>query len=170
MSLIIRANRTTFTPAPEGVHSSVCVDVVDKGEVPTSWGPKHKVQLRWELDKKNHDHDDKPFLVVKTYTLSLHERSSLYKDLLSWRGKSFSREELEQFDLEKLLGVNAQVQVIHQMGDDGTEYSIVQAVMPPNTQVPKLTKSPDYVRVVDRDQGERTAGTLAEKPENGVPF
>ena len=169
MPIIAQSNRTVFTPAPEGVHTSVCVDVVDKGDVPTSWGPKHKVQIRWETDKKNPDNDNKPFLVVKTYTLSLHERSNLYKDLLSWRGKSFSREELERFDLEKLLGVNAQIQIIHQMGDDGTNYSIVQAVMPPNTQVPKLVKSPDYIRVVDRSQGERTAGTLAEKPD-GVPF
>ena len=71
------------------------------------------------------------FDVARVYTLSLHERAALRKDLESWRGRKFTEMELDGFDLEKLLGVNAQVAVTHDLGDDGTIYANVSTVVPP---------------------------------------
>jgi hypothetical protein len=51
MSIIARDNRKEFTPAPEGLHQGVCVDVVDLGLVAGIYGEKHKVELRWQLEQ-----------------------------------------------------------------------------------------------------------------------
>jgi hypothetical protein len=46
MSFIIEG-KTTYPPAPEGLHHGVCVDIVDLGIVETSFGPKPKWMLVW---------------------------------------------------------------------------------------------------------------------------
>jgi hypothetical protein len=62
--------------------------------------------------------------------LSLHEKANLRKFLESWRGRAFTKEELDGFDIFTVLGVVGQVQVIHNVGDDGQTYANVKAVMP----------------------------------------
>ena len=88
MSLI--AERKTFTPAPEGLWNAICVDCVDLGNVTTEFQGKksvsHKCRLVWEIDVLMVD--GKRFLVGKQYMVSLHAKSVLYKDLVSWRGKT----------------------------------------------------------------------------------
>ncbi len=165
MSLIARRPRSTYTAAPEGLHSAVCVDVVNLGITQGAYGAKHKVRLVWQLEAvdeaRGQRHD-----VARVYTLSLHERSALRKDLESWRGRRFTELELDGFDLEKLIGVNAQVQVTHDLGDDGTIYANVSTVVPPVRGVPKLTPL-DYVRAKDR-QARNGTGT-APHAENAEP-
>ena len=58
--------------------------------------------------------DGKPFLISRRYSLSLHEKSSLRRDLESWRGRAFTQEELRGFDLEVLIGVGCLVSVVHE--------------------------------------------------------
>jgi len=57
--------------------------------------------------------DGRPMSISKTYTASLNENATLYKDLVTWRGKSFSKEELEGFDLDKMIGAPANLEVEH---------------------------------------------------------
>lgn len=149
MSIIAKKKKTEFTPAPEGLHSAVCCDVVDLGIVESQWGSAHKVQIRWQLEEKDAK-TDKPFMVVSKYTLSLHEKSRLRPMLEAWRGRKFTNDELDGFDLEALIGVNCQVQVIHDIKDDGGVWANVQAVVPPPKNGIKLRVSDDYVRVQDR--------------------
>lgn len=147
----------TFKPAPVGAHSAVCCDVVDLGELKVSYAGKdkvqHKIRIVWQIDELRDD--GQPFTVSKRYTLSLHEKSSLRKDLESWRGKPFSEEELRGFDIEVLLSVPALVNVIHQPRD-GTTYANVTGIM----RLPKtmqILKVENYIRVIDRksdDSGE----------------
>jgi hypothetical protein len=49
MPIMVRDNKKAFTPAPEGLHQAVCVDVVDLGLAEGPWGAKPTVELRWEL-------------------------------------------------------------------------------------------------------------------------
>lgn len=140
----------TFTPAPAGLHQAVCVDVVDMGLLEVTYAGKtkkqHKVRIVWQLDL---DTDDlKPFTVQKRYTLSLHEKATLRKELESWRGRPFTDEELAGFDLEKLLGANAQVNVQHTT-KNGETYANVISIVPLGRGMQKLTPR-DYVRVKDR--------------------
>ena len=154
MAIIARdSGSADFEPAPEGMHAAVCVDVVDKGMVEGTWGQSHKVQIRWQLDGHNSDagfrNDGKPWLVVRQFTLSLHDKAALRKFLTSWRGKAFTPEELQGFDVEKVMGAPCLLQIIHNARPDGKVFANVENVMP----LPKGFAKPvasDYVRVIDR--------------------
>lgn len=165
MPIMARDNRKEFTPAPEGLHQGVCVDVVDLGLQSTPWGEKQKVEVRWQLDQVNAE-TSKRFLVTKRYTLSLNEKAILRQHLEAWRGKRFTKEELEGFDLEKLLSVNCQLQVVHELSDQGRIYSNVQAIVPIGKGMTKM-RGEEYVRVIDRQKAE--AGPEVHSDDE-VPF
>jgi hypothetical protein len=158
----------SFTPAPAGTHAAVCVDVVDLGVVETNWQGKvtrkHKVSIVWQIDE---DRDDgKPFAVRKRYTLSLHEKAALRKDLESWRGRAFTEEELQGFDLENLLRIGCLLNIIH-ASKDGQTYSNVASIM----KLPKGMQAPeprDYVRVCDRP-AEQGVGIAQPSEEGWAP-
>jgi len=68
-------------------------------------------------------------VIGKTYTVSLHENANLRGDLESWRGRPFTREELDGFDISKLLGVPCMVNVTH-TDKNGKTYANIAAVTP----------------------------------------
>ena len=169
----------TFTPAPAGVHQAVCVDVVDLGVLDVTWQgvskKQHKVNVAWQI---NEDREDgKPYLVFKRYTLSLHEKAGLRKDLESWRGRKFTDEEGRGFDIEKLIGVNCLLNVTHNQVGDRT-YANVVSIMPLAKGMPQI-QGRDYVRKVDRqpetpahhvsdeEMGSMTAASLTD---DDIPF
>jgi hypothetical protein len=57
--------------------------------------------------------DGRPFVVSKTYNATLHEKANLHKDLVTWRGKPFSDEDLLGFDISKMIGAPAMLHVEH---------------------------------------------------------
>lgn len=148
MAIIAKKPESSFTPCPEGLHQAVCVDVVDLGLQKGQFGEKHKVELRWQTDTEDPE-TRRRFQLRKWYTLSLHEKASLRKDLECWRGRKFTEQELAGFDLEKLIGINCQLQVIHNITDDGKTYDNVQAIVPHNAKLPKIAPQ-DYIREQDR--------------------
>lgn len=159
MSIIVSESKKEYTPAPPGVHQGVCCDVVDLGEVEVTYQNKtrkqHKIRIVWELDEVN-EKNGKAFQASRRYTASLDQKASLRKDLESWRGRPFTSEELAGFDLEKLLGANAMLNIVHTQRD-GETYANVQAVMPLHKGMQKIGISKDYVRVKDRtDDGQQS--------------
>lgn len=169
MPIIARDNRREFVPAPEGLHQGVCVDVIDLGLLPTPWGEKQKVELRWQLDQTREDGGR--HMVTKRYTLSLNEKAVLRQHLEAWRGKRFSREELEGFDLEKLLGINCQLQVVHELSDQGRTFANVQAIVPLGKGMVKL-RPEGYTRMIDRTpaNGHAAEPGSTDPSEDAVPF
>ena len=166
MSIIASKPETQYTPCPEGLHQAVCCDVIDLGSVAGTWGDKHKVRLVWQIDEMNQE-TSRPFDVRKQYSLSLHDRATLRKDLESWRGRKFTADELKGFDLEKLLGVNCQVQVVQDISEEGTTWANVQAIVPAPRSAVKLVPR-EYVRMQDRhDIAIGTSGGDADDP---IPF
>jgi hypothetical protein len=121
-----------FERCPEGTHVARCISIVDMGMQTVAYNGEektaHKVHVAFELSNER-DSRGRPFIVSKRYTVSLHDRSTLRKDLESWRGKSFSKEELAAFDLAKLIGVSCMVTVKHStpVGSDRT-YANIAAI------------------------------------------
>lgn len=70
-----------------------------------------------------------PMTISKEYTLSMHEKASLRKDLGAWRGKQFTDEEAKTFDIAKLVGVYCMVNVTHSESN-GKEYANVAGLSP----------------------------------------
>ncbi len=113
-----------FKRVPQGVFVGRCYSLIDLGTQRSvgQFGEKlqHKIRLSWELldvDENDQpltvDVDGKqmPMTISKSYTVSLHEKASLRKDLAAWRGKDFTEEEAKAFDVSKLVGVYAMVNV-----------------------------------------------------------
>lgn len=168
MPIIAKASGGNFLPAPPGTHSAVCCDVVDLGELKVSFGGKekmqHKVAIKWQLGEDMPN--GKPFIASKRYTLSLHEKSSLRKDLESWRGKKFTDAELEGFDLEVLLSIPALLNIIEEK-KAGETYSNVASIMRlPKGMVALAVR--DYVRMCER-QTESMPVATSEMPDVPPP-
>ena len=169
MSIIASEPKSSFQPAPEGLHQAVCCDVVDLGLIETSFGEKHTVKIAWQLEGIN-EATGKPYLVSARYTLSLHEKSKLRQHLETWRGRKFTPAELQGFDLEKLIDVNCQLQIIHRPADDGRVWANVSAVIPQAKHSQKL-RVIDYVREQDRQVAAQSEADLAiEREDDRVPF
>ena len=168
MGVVVSAGKA-FTPAPAGVHQAVCCDIVDLGLVATKWEGKertsHKVYLIWQIEETNRE-TGKRFTVRRRYTASLHEKADLRRDLQSWRGKPFTSDELRAFDLDKVLGAGAQLNLVH-VERDGIVYANVSAIMPVTKGQPKLAVV-DYVREKDRPKDGPGQDTGSE--DDAIPF
>jgi len=139
----------SFEIIPEGTHKAVCYGVWDIGIQSSMWNGEekrqHKVVISWEIDKKiktEGQYKGKRYVISNKYTLSLSDRAKLKAHLESWRGRKFTPEELNGFDIEKLIGANCLLNIVHNKKNDRT-YANIAAVI-------KLTK-----------------GTEKMKPENG---
>lgn len=129
-----------FAPIPSGIHHAVCYSIIDLGTQPSQmFAPSRKVLIIWELpferaDFKNEKTgaiENKPRVISKEYTLSTGAKSNLRKDLESWRGKPFTTEEANCFEVGVLAEKNCQVNVAHKPSKDGTKtYANVISIVP----------------------------------------
>jgi hypothetical protein len=169
MSLIVKADKE-YPVHPAGLFQTVCVDVVDLGLVEVTYNGKtrtqKKLKLVWQSEEKRDDGG--PFLLSRRYTASLSEKASLRKDLESWRGRPFTREELDGFDVENLLGVNAFINVLH-ADRDGKTYANVASVAPIKKGMARMTAL-DYLREQDRDESNNGHEDPAAITDDDVPF
>ena len=177
MPIMAKASGGNFIPAPAGTWAAVCIDVVDLGMLEVSFGGKkktqHKIRIVWQIDETRPD--NKPFTVSKRYTLSLHEKASLRKDLEAWRGRGFTAQELEGFDVETVLSVPCLLSVIEEVRE-GSKYSNVNAIM----KLPKSMTAPmvrDYMRVCERTTESQDMSQMPDDPyasiridDSDVPF
>jgi hypothetical protein len=131
-----------FKRVPAGVHIGRCYSIIDLGTQESSgqFGMKlqHKLRIGWELfgeDEQGQpllvDVDGKqmPMTISKSYTVSLHEKAALRKDLAAWRGRDFTEEEAKAFDVSKLLGAYCMVNVTTSE-TNGKTYSNVAGLTP----------------------------------------
>lgn len=139
MALIAKASGGSIAPQlEEGVYTGVCTRLIDLGEQFNEKFGKinHRVKIGWDIAGEKiqlTDGTEVNRTMYKEYTLSLHDRSGLRRDLQSWRGKSFTQEELDGFDLKQILGVPCQIQIIH--NDKG--YADISAIMAMPKGIPK---------------------------------
>lgn len=161
---MIVSDKSNFTPAPEGVHNAICVDIVDMGEVDTQWGKKPRIRIVWELPEALME-DDRPFLVSSFYTPSLNEKSTLRKHLQSWRGRPFTSDELKGFDLENILGKCCQIFIQHNT-DDGKTFANIMAITKSQKDV---SATGEYIRFKDR-QTDKNIPSQAPVEKSNCPF
>jgi len=108
-------------PIPAGNYLARCYQMIEIGTVTEIVMNKSvtlkKVRIGWELPTEMKVFDtakgEQPLVISKEYTLSMHEKSNLRKDLKSWRGKDFSEDEAKAFDITKLLGAPCMLNIIH---------------------------------------------------------
>ena len=150
MSLYVSAasggNFEPRKPIEAGAYAAVCDMVVDVGVQPSPGGqfaPKRTVVLRFQIPEirveitKDGETKSLPAVISRTVGLSLNEKSTLYALLTSWRGKAFTPEELKKFDLGKIAGKPAFINVTHSVKGDRT-YANLTSIMP----LPKAIPAP----------------------------
>jgi hypothetical protein len=153
----------TFTPHPEGQYPAVCADVQDLGLVQTTWQgqtkSKHMIYVYFYCGQRKED--GTPLLVRERFTLSLNENARLRPFLENWRGRKFTAEEEKGFDVEKLIGAPAFLQIAHNAANDGKVYANVQTIMriPQGLEAPKLPA--DFVRPSQRPPREEASRPAA---------
>lgn len=132
-----------FKPIDSGVYSAVLYGLIDLGtqfnEMYNNY--QHKVMLIWEIpsERIEIEGEDRPRVISKEYTLSLGEKAILRNDLVSWRGRDFTGQELVRFDISTILGACCQLNVIHKQSKKGRTYSVVSGVMPLGRGAQKFT-------------------------------
>jgi len=113
MSLTARPG-ASIEPIENGNHHGICVAVIDLGTQYEFEKSTPKVMVIWELPDFPRSDSNGFREIHKEYSTSLHELSNLYQDLVSWRGRDFTVEELEGFNMKNVLGANCLVNVIQE--------------------------------------------------------
>jgi len=131
-----------FKKVPPGVYVARCYSLIDMGTQVTDgqYGSKeqHKIRIGFEIFGDDDagqpltiDMDGKmmPLTISKTYTLSLHEKAGLRKDLAAWRGRDFTDEEAKAFDVSKLMGVYCMLNITTSE-NNGKTYTNIAGITP----------------------------------------
>ena len=131
-----------FKRIPPGVYVGRCYSLIDLG-TQTETGKfgvtsAHKIRIQWELfgddDEGNPltidvDGKEMPLTISKKYTVSLHEKANLRKELAAWRGKDFTEDEAKAFDISKLVGHYCMINIVHS-DTNGKIYANVAGISP----------------------------------------
>lgn len=138
MSLILSAkDENQFQPCPAGSHHATCIRIIDLGTQKTEFQNEvklqHKILIQWEIDPQGDPEmmmsDGRPYIVSKRYTASLHSKSQLSADLKSWRGRDFTPQERDAFDLKAILGKPCLLSIAHQESSDkSTVYANIAGI------------------------------------------
>ena len=112
---------SNYTIVPQGAHVARCYQMIElgtiKGEFQGEIKEHKKVRLSWELPNElkefKQGEGEKPLVISKDFSLSMHEKANLRKSLEGWRGKSFTENEAKRFDVTVLLGKPCMINIIH---------------------------------------------------------
>lgn len=127
---IIATEGTKREPIPEDTYLAVCHMVCDLGTQHDEYMGKpiarRQVLIGWqfpslpktEWEDENGTHQSTKYL-TRFFTLSLDEKANLRKLCKGWRGRDFTAEEKKAFDVSKMLGAPAQVQIVHDVKENG---------------------------------------------------
>lgn len=153
MGIYAEKKESDFAQVEPGTYVARCYSMIEIGTIETEFnGEKkkaHQVNITWELPTElavfHEEKGPEPFVVNKTYTLSMHEKSSLRKDLESWRGKAYTEEEAKRFDITKLLGQPCIINIIHEAGKKDPTKNYVKV-----TSISKLMKGTECPKQINK--------------------
>lgn len=141
MSLVAKTEGSAgnFIPVPTGMHLARCYRIIDLGTQESTYMGNvkqlHKVMFQFEVHSEDAQGNPTvtskgdPMTVSKNFTLTLAEKSTLRKDLQTWRGKDFAPEELKGFELKNVLGQWAMLSVVETQ-NNGNTYTNIATINP----------------------------------------
>jgi len=158
MSLLARSSSSTnFKILEEGTHVGTCFAVIGVGRQETPWGPKEKVYIGWEIPEERVQFEEdgeefnQPIVIWQNYTISLSNKANLRHILEGWRGRAFTKGELDGFELFNLIGKSCLLTIVHSESGDRT-FANVQSIGKvmkgqevPSQEMPAITYSPGAV-------------------------
>tara|TARA_R110000765_G_scaffold426435_2_gene542051 strand:+ start:348 stop:959 length:612 start_codon:yes stop_codon:yes gene_type:complete len=130
--IVVKAGSGKVTElVPSGTHIGRCYSMIHIGTVEWEYNGEKKysdkVRFTFELPHETREFggEEKPMVISKEYTISLHEKSNLRRDLEMWKGEMFTSDELRSFDLTDLLERECNVTVVHKTSKSGNEFAMI---------------------------------------------
>lgn len=138
MGMIIRRGEDDFEDLPLGMRDAILANYFDVGIHEYEGKQTQRVVLLFELaDRRT---DGKRFLLGKEFNASLSSKSSLYAFLCDWRGVGFSPEDLKAFQMDRLLGKPATLQLSRQQNPRSRRiYTEIDAIFRARRRADPLT-------------------------------
>ena len=133
MSMIAKSEgNSNIKRLEDGVYTAVSSMLVDMGiQKSEKYGKSaRKFIIVWNIENEfvEVNGEKLPRVMSKEYTMSLGEKSNLRKDLQAWRGKQFTPEELEGFNLLNILNKGCQLQILN-TENNGKTYTNIVSIM-----------------------------------------
>ena len=130
---------SNFIPVPTGMHLARCYRIIDLGTQESTYMGNvkqlHKAMFQFEVHSEDAQGNPTvtskgdPMTVSKNFTVTLADKASLRKDLQTWRGKDFTKEELDGFELKNVLGQWAMLSVVETQ-NNGNTYTNIATINP----------------------------------------
>jgi len=157
---------SNFTPHPEtdGPIKAVLVDVTELKKRMTQYGEKDEFRLVFETEVEDTENDRRFCIWSRGYTPSLNEKAALRKDLKKMMGRELTQLELDEFDLDGLIGHGVKLIIQHEHKDDRT-YANISFMAPDKEKA--LKPSGKYIRVRDREVDGGSSQTEDKAEETG---
>lgn len=160
--IISGQSSSNYIPVPAGMWLARCYRIIDLGtqkfEYQGTVNDIRKMMIQWEIHAEDEDGNSlttangEPLSISKNYTRNLREGTTLKKDLVSWRGKDFTAEEIRGFDLKNVLGAWCMLSVVTAEGNNGKQYSNVNTVNPvPPPMKKNLPEGRNKLQIFDLD-------------------
>jgi hypothetical protein len=153
-----------FVPHPqtEGPVKAVIVDVTPLKKQQSQYGEREVFRLVYETEVK--DADGRPcYIWSRGYTPSLNEKANFRKDVKKILGRDLTAAELDEFDVECLIGMGVKLIVEHEQGErDGNTYAVISFIGAEKDK--PLKASGKYTRVKDRDEKQTDSRPAAKAP------
>lgn len=171
-----------FENPPPGNYIGRCYGFIDLGTQPhegfqgkPGWKSRD-VRLLFELPtvlmegKYNPESKGKPCVVSTTMKMSLASTAKLRKFLKGWRGRDFTKEELESYVPRKMIGVPCRLSLIENeeyVNIDGISRLSPGEVCPPqvNPSIYFSLDKEEFDRAVFDSLGEKTKDKIYLSPE-----
>ena len=158
---------SNFKPHPEteGPIKGVIVDRTELKKRVTQYGEKEEFRFVIETEAMDEENDRRFCIWTRGYTPSLNEKAALRKDLKKMMGRELTTAELEEFDIEGLIGHGVKLIIQHEHKDDKTFANI--SFIAPDKDKTTLKPSGKYKRIKDREQDGSTDSNEAEPAATG---
>jgi hypothetical protein len=143
--------QSTFTPHPDSngeYVKAVLVDITELKKRITQYGEKDEFRLVFETECMDEENDRRFCIWSRGYTPSLNEKAALRKDLKKMMGRELTSAELDEFDVESLIGFGVKLIIQHETKDDRT-YANISFMVPDKEK--SLKPSGKYKRIKDRE-------------------
>ena len=133
MSMIAKSEgNSNIKRLEDGVYTAISSMLIDLGiQNSEKYGKSsRKFIIVWNIENEfvEVNGEQLPRVMSKEYTMSLGEKSNLRKDLQAWRGKQFTPEELEGFNLYNVLNKGCQLQILN-TENNGKTYTNIVSIM-----------------------------------------
>jgi len=197
-TITARGSESKFKAHGEGQFVGQCVDTIDLGEKVQDFPgtPSYLAQtcaLVLRTGERN-DETGEYIDIAREFTVSMGEKANLRKFLEQWRGKPYTKEQIEAgVPLDKLTGNFGLLTVAHRTSGKGRTYANITACVGIPKQMLTATKVyTDYVRAdywatrkaeyaaaAAAFKGEQTKGgedfddfpaPLKDDEDDGLPF